>query len=43
MRTMLIALALLATLSTRLGGEPLFVEGNVIFFDTEDSSTNKKI
>ena len=29
MRTMLIALALLATLSTRLGGEPLFVEGNV--------------
>lgn len=43
MRTVLIALVLLATLSTQVGGDPLFVEENVIFFDTENSSTSKEI
>jgi hypothetical protein len=43
MRTILITLALIATLGTQAGADPFFVEGNRIFFDTENSSTTDEI
>ena len=43
MRTILLTLALTATLGAQAAADPFFVEENVIFFDTENSSTTEEI
>ena len=43
MRTILTTLALIASIGTKVGADPFFVEGNIIFFDTENSSATDEI
>ena len=43
MRIILITLALIVSLGIKAGADPFFVEGNIIFFDTENSSTTDEI
>ena len=43
MRTILLILALMTILGEQVGADPFFVEENVIFFDTENSSTTEEI
>ena len=43
MRIFLITLALIVSLGIKAGADPFFVEGNIIFFDTENSSTTDEI